>query len=155
MLTEKLSIRIFHAKRKHFPSVLKLIQELATFEKLTPPDKKAGKRLLKDAFGKKRCFNLLIASLGGKIIGYAFYFFTYSSFLAKKTLYLEDIFISDSYRNLNIGKKFFWELRKIARKNNCGRIEFCVLNWNKKALAFYEKLGAVKMKEWTYYRISL
>lgn len=148
-------IKIRKAKKTDFKSIVKLITELADFEKLTPPDKKAQKRLLKDAFGKNPVFKMLVAECDGVISGYAFYFFSYSSFLAKKTLYLEDIFITESKRNLGIGKLFFNKLVDIAEKKNCGRMEWCVLDWNKNAIDFYNKLGAKPLNEWIYYRLQI
>jgi GNAT superfamily N-acetyltransferase len=148
-------VKIRKAKKEDFGAIVKLITELADFEKLTPPDKKAQKRLLKDAFGKNPVFKMLVADSGGVISGYAFYFFSYSSFLAKKTLYLEDIFITESKRSLGIGKLFFGKLVNIAEKNNCGRMEWCVLGWNKNAIEFYNKLGAKPLNEWIYYRLQI
>ena len=131
-----------------------LIDELAKYEKLLPPDDKSKKRLIKDAFGKKPAFKVLLAKIKDEAIGYAFYFYTYSSFLAKKTLYLEDIFISEKHRKLGAGKLLMDELIKTAKKNKCGRMEWCVLDWNTNAINFYDKLGAKQLKEWLYYRIS-
>jgi GNAT superfamily N-acetyltransferase len=149
-----MSVKIRKAKKNDFKKVFKLINELADFEKLTPPDKKAKKRLFKGAFGKKPVFKMLVAEHNKEITGYAIYFFTYSSFLAKKTLYLEDIFITESKRNLGIGKLFFNELVKISKKEKCGRMEWCVLDWNKNAIEFYNKLGAKPLNDWIYYRLK-
>jgi len=150
-----MNLKIFKANKKHAKDIIRLINELAQFEKLTPPDDKANRRLINNAFGKKPLFNILVTSEGKKIIAYAFYFFTYSSFLARKTLYLEDIFISADYRHKGIGKMLMNELIKIAKKKKCGRMEWCVLDWNKSAINFYEKLGSRELKEWKYYRIEL
>ena len=126
----------------------------AKYEKLLPPDDMAKKRLIRNAFGKKPAFKVLLAKIKDEAIGYAFYFYTYSSFLAKKTLYLEDIFISEKHRKLGAGKLLMDELIKTAKKNKCGRMEWCVLDWNTNAINFYDKLGAKQLKEWLYYRIS-
>src|SRR5690349_2793509 len=150
-----MNVKIRKAKKQDFESVFRLINELAEFEKLTPPDSKAKKRLIKDAFGKKPAYKLLVAEFDKDIVGYAFYFFSYSSFLAKKTLYLEDIFVTEQKRKLGIGKLFFEKLTQIAEKENCGRMEWCVLDWNKKAIDFYNKLGARPLNEWIYYRMSV
>lgn len=150
-----MKVKIVKAKKADSNEILRLINELAYFEKLEPPDTKAKKRLIKDAFGKNPLFKVLLAKKGNKAVGYAFYFFTYSSFLAKKTLYLEDIFITESVRKLGIGNLLFDELVKIAKKNKCGRMEWCVLDWNYNAIRFYEKLGANQLKEWLYYRMNL
>lgn len=152
MLNNKVKIR--KAKKADGKALLNLIDELADFEKLDRPDKSAGKRLLKDSFSKKPVINVLIAEKGPEALGYAIYFFTYSSFRARKTLYLEDIFVSEKSRNSGIGKLFFNELIKIAKKNKCGRLEFVVLDWNVNAIKFYEKLGARHLHDWKTYRIS-
>ena len=149
-----MKIKIKKAARKDKDDILMLIDELAKYEKLPPPDKKAKKRLIKDAFGKNPAFKVLLAKTKDEAIGYAFYFFTYSSFLAKKTLYLEDIFISENSRKLGAGRLLMHELIKISKKNKCGRMEWCVLDWNTNAINFYERLGAKHLKDWLYYRIS-
>jgi len=149
-----MKIKIKKAERKDKKDILMLIDELAKYEKLPPPDEKAKKRLIKDAFGKKPSFKVLLAKVNGEAIGYAFYFFTYSSFLARKTLYLEDIFISEKFRKFGAGKFLIEELIRISQKNKCGRMEWCVLDWNTNAINFYEKLGARQLKNWLYYRIS-
>lgn len=149
------NINIRPARKTDSKVILKLIDELAEFEKLAPPDSKGKRKLIKDAFSEKPLFYVLLAESDSKIIGYAFYFFTYSSFLAKKTLYLEDIFISREHRNKGIGKLFFKDLINIAKKNKCGRIEWVVLDWNKNAIEFYSKLGAEELKEWKTFRMKL
>lgn len=150
---EKIKIR--KAVKSDAENIVKLIFELADFEDLEPPDIKGQKRLIKDAFSKNPPFNIILAEINNEIAGYSFYFFTYSSFLAKKSLYLEDIFITENQRSKGIGKLFFNELLKIAEKNNCGRMEWAVLDWNEKAIKFYDKLGAKELKEWKIYRMTL
>ena len=150
-----MKINIRKAKKTDSKEIIGLITELAHFEKLTPPNKSAKHRLINDAFGRNPKFYILLAETDGKITAYAFYFFTYSSFLAKQTLYLEDIFISEKYRRIGIGEKLFEELKIIAKKKKCGRMEWCVLDWNKKAIVFYDSLGAKPLKEWIYYRLNL
>jgi GNAT superfamily N-acetyltransferase len=144
--------QIRKARRSDFEKVFKLIKELAHFERLKPPSKSAKNRLLRDSFGNRPQNNILVSESKKEITGYAFYFFTYSSFLARKTLYLEDIFVSHKFRNKGIGKLFFIELVKIAKKEKCGRMEWCVLDWNKNAIKFYDNLGAKPLKDWIYYR---
>jgi GNAT superfamily N-acetyltransferase len=147
--------KIRNAKKKNTKKIIKLIKELAVFEKLALPDKQAAKRLVKDAFSKNPPFRLLEIEHDNEIAGYVIYYFTYSSFLAKRSLYLEDIFISEKYRNKGIGKLVFEKLIKIAKKNECGRIEWIVLDWNQNAINFYDKLGAQHLHDWKTYRISL
>ncbi|MFZ1322938.1 MAG: GNAT family N-acetyltransferase [Ignavibacteria bacterium] len=145
-------VKIRKAVKSDKKSILKLVKELAEFEKLTFLDGKAEERLMRDAFSNDPPFRTIVAEADKKVIGYAFYFFTYSSFFAKKTLYLEDIYISEKYRNLGIGKEYFKELLNIAKKNKCGRMEWVVLDWNENAIKFYEKLGAYELKEWKTFR---
>lgn len=133
--------------------IIRLIVELADFEKLDPPDDEARKRLIEDAFGPNPPFRVLLAEIGGKAVGYAFYLFTYSSFHAKKTLYLEDIYISADHRRHGIGKMFMDKLKEIAMENDCHRMEWVVLDWNQNAIDFYEKLGARHLNEWKTYRL--
>lgn len=143
------------AKKSDSKYILKLIAELAKFEKLSPPKPSAQKRLISDAFRTKPHFYILVAESKNSIIGYAFYFFTYSTFLAKPTLYLEDIFVSEKFRNEGIGKMLFDELLKIAKHKKCGRLEFTVLDWNRNALRFYKRYNAQIMNEWLLHRITL
>lgn len=150
-----MKIRIRPATRADGKDILRLITELALFEKLTPPDNKARRRLIKDAFSPEPPFKILLAELDGKVVAYAFYFFTYSTFLARKTLYLEDIFVSETFRNLGIGRLLFNKLLQIAKKEKCGRIEFIVLHWNKNAINFYRTFNAKIMKDWLFFRIEL
>ena len=150
-----LKILIRKAKKEDSKDILRLINELAEFEKLIPPDIAAKRRLIKDAFSVNPPFRILLSEKENKIIGYAFYLFTYSSFLARKTLYLEDIFISDKFRNQGIGKLFFEKLAELAKKNKCGRMEWVVLDWNLNAINFYDNLGAKELKEWKTYRLLI
>ena len=153
--TKEPKIKIKKAKKADFDNILGLIKELATFEKLEGPDDIAAKRLFKDTFGKKKLINLLVAKEGKEILGYAIYFESYSSFLAKKTLFLEDIFITQSRRNTGIGKLFFDRLIEIANDMGCGRVEWAVLDWNIDAIAFYNNIGATPLSNWEYYRLTL
>jgi len=143
------------AKKSDSGDILRLIKELAEYEKFSPPNQEAQKRLIADAYCSKPLFNILVAENEKKIVGYTFYYFTYSTFLAKPTLYLEDIFVSKEFRNSGIGKMLFDELLKIAKSKKCGRFEFAVLDWNKNSLAFYKRYNAKIMKEWLLHRISI
>ncbi|MBE2255972.1 MAG: GNAT family N-acetyltransferase [Ignavibacteria bacterium] len=154
-MQEKEKIKIRHIKPEEKSELIELIKELAEFEKLDPPDKSAQIRLLKEVFRLNPSLYVLVAIEGKKIIGYAIYFFTFSSFKGLKTLYLEDIYVTEEYRRYGVGQKFFKRLLNIAKFNKCGRMEWAVLNWNKNAIKFYKKLGAKPLDEWTYYRMDL
>lgn len=148
-----MKVNIRNIRKQDSDELIRLITELAEFEKLKPPSKQAQKRLLQAVFSKKSGIKVLVAERGSELIGYAFYFFTFSTFLAKPTLYLEDIYISGKYRRSGIGKRMFRELIKIAGTNKCGRLELMVLDWNINAMKFYEKFGAKNITDWKFYRM--
>ena len=149
-----MKIKIIKPGKKLSNEILYLVDELAKYEKLPLPTKAAKQRLLNDIFSKKPIINVLLAKADDKYIGYAFYFYSYSSFLAKPTLYLEDIFILEEYRRVGAGKLFFKELNRKKKKKKCGRMEFIVLDWNKSAISFYNKLGIKELDGWKFFRKS-
>jgi GNAT superfamily N-acetyltransferase len=130
-----------------------LVLALARFEHLEPPSEAGRKRLVEDVFEKKR-INLFVAAEGKRLLGYALYFFTYSSFLARPTLYLEDLFVLEEHRKRGVGLTLFKQCVDEAVAKGCGRMEWSVLTWNDKALRFYEKLGAKRLSEWCTYRLD-
>jgi GNAT superfamily N-acetyltransferase len=131
---------------------LDLLVRLAAFEHLEPPSKAAKMRIVADVFEKKRV-SLFVAIVDGKHVGYALYFYTYSSFLARPTLYVEDIFVVEAFRGKGIGFALFQACAKEAAKQRCGRMEWAVLTWNSNAIRFYERLGARRLDEWYVYRL--
>jgi GNAT superfamily N-acetyltransferase len=133
---------------------LKLLVELANYEHLEPPTSAARKRILHDIFSKRILKLIVAADRNYGIIGYALYFFTYSSFLARPTLYLEDIFVAEDQRKRGIGKALFATCVNEAHRIGCGRMEWAVLTWNENAIRFYEKLGAKRLDQWYYYRLN-
>jgi len=149
------SIIVRPAARKDGKQFLALVNALADYEKLKRPSRSARTRLLRDAFGKRKRFEALLAFVDRKAVGYAIFFETYSSFLALPTMYLEDIFVLQEYRKEGIGLKLFKHCWSEARRRRCGRMEWTVLGWNKPAIRFYEKLGAKHMKEWNLYRLTI
>ncbi len=147
-------IEIRRLAPEQFTIFAKLIASLADFEKLTPPNKHALQRLYKHAFSQPPKFEAFLAYLGEQPAGYAIIFETYSSFLAKPTLYLEDIFVLPEYRSKKVGYALFSFLAKEALKRDCGRMEWQVLHWNELALNFYHKLKAEHLKDWLPYRLD-
>lgn len=139
-------------ERKDAKVLTSLIRALAKYEKLKPPDAAAARRLIGD-IGRR--IRVMMADVDGVCVGYAIYLFTYSSFLARPTLYLEDIFVLPEHRRGGIGGKFFEALLKEARREKCGRMEWVVLDWNTPAHRFYRKLGAKLLDDWNTYRLIL
>jgi GNAT superfamily N-acetyltransferase len=146
-------LEIRGGKRSDAEGFLRLVESLARFERLDPPTVAGRRRLVKDIFDLKR-INLLVALSGGRHVGYALYFFTYSSFLAKPSLYLEDLFVLDENRHAGIGLRLFKECVDIAVTEGCGRMEWAVLKWNKNAIGFYERIGAKRLDDWEIYRLD-
>jgi GNAT superfamily N-acetyltransferase len=137
----------------NFEEFLGLIAKLAEYEKLSPPDEEAKKRLHADCLEGKQKYEAFLGEIGGICVSYVIYFFTYSSFLALPTLYVEDIFVLEPYRRRGVGQKMFDNCKAIAKREGCGRIEFTVLPWNMSAQGFYEKNGANQI-EWYLYRLA-
>jgi GNAT superfamily N-acetyltransferase len=135
-------------------SILRLIEALAEFEKLPPPDESARQRLLRDAFGSHPRFEIFLAEVEGQVVGYAFVFETYSTFLALPSLYLEDLFVLPEYRGKRAGYALFKHCAQEALRRGCGRFEWMVLDWNSHAIQFYERLGAQRMPDWLLYRLD-
>jgi GNAT superfamily N-acetyltransferase len=132
---------------------LSLVCALADFESLTPPDEAAKQRLLDDAFITRR-FDLLIAEVDGSPAGYAVIFETYSTFLAQPKLYLEDLFVLPDFRGKGAGIALMKACAREAITRGCARMEWLVLDWNEKAIRFYEGHGACHEKEWLTYTIG-
>lgn len=134
-------------------SILYLIKEIAKYEKMEE-DVIATKESLYDSlFVKKRAF-VILAKYDKKIVGYMLYFFNYSTFIGNANLYLEDLFILEEYRHLGIGKALFKTLAGIAVKENCKRIDWVCLNWNKPSLDFYKSIGAKALDFWVVHRLE-
>lgn len=149
-----MSLSIRKATEQDVDLILFFIKELAIYEKEPESAVATKEDILRDGFGEKPYFHILIASWNGEPAGFAFYFYNYSTWMGKPCLYLEDLFVIPSFRKKGIGKKLLIELAKIAVENNCGRFQWQVLDWNTPAIDFYESLGAFHLKEWYTYRIT-
>ena len=134
--------------------LLRLIHELAVYEKLehlavgTPP------QLHEALFGKRPVCEALVAEVEGRAVGFALYFPTFSTFLCKPGLYLEDLFVEPAHRGCGIGKALLKRLAAITVERGGGRFEWRVLDWNEPSIRFYEGLGATLMREWLLARLT-
>lgn len=131
-----------------------LIRELAKFEKLEPPSTEAISRLKRDLSSEHPYLVAHMALAEGKPVGYACYYFTYSTFLARPTLFLEDIFVLDQFRRHGVGSRLLELCVAEAQRKECGRMEWNVLDWNANAINFYESTGARILKEWRVVRLK-
>lgn len=142
------------AERADVPLILSLIHEIAAYEKLTHQVTADTETLERELFGEKPSAEVLLLFLDEQPAAYAVFFHNFSTFLGKKGLYLEDIYVKPEYRKHGFGKKLFTEIARIAVERDCGRMEWAVLDWNTPAITFYEKAGAEILHEWKICRLT-
>jgi GNAT superfamily N-acetyltransferase len=147
-------LKFVKAEEKDLSTILDFIKKLAEYEKLSH-EVFADEQKLKDTlFSKNPLAHVVFAQKNELKVGFALYFYKYSTFLAQATLHLEDLFVLPEYRGKSIGKSLMIHLTKVAIDTNCGRMEWDVLDWNKPAIDFYESLGAKALKDWFTYRLD-
>ncbi len=152
MTSRDFSIR--PATQTDIPVILQLIRDLAEYER-APNDVTATEAQLDMVlFGDNPSAKVLLAFENQTPVGFAVYFFNFSTWLGKPGLYLEDLFVKPEYRGKGYGRALLVDLAKIARDRACGRMEWAVLDWNEPAIQFYRKLGAKPMHEWTVFRLT-
>ena len=134
--------------------ILDLIRELAEFERLAHEVSADAAGLRRHLFGRRPAAEVLIAEVEGAPAGFALFFHTFSTFIGKPGIYLEDLFIRPTYRGRGIGAAVLAHLARLALDRGCGRLEWSVLDWNEAAIAFYKRLGARPMADWTVYRVD-
>jgi GNAT superfamily N-acetyltransferase len=138
------------------PLVLQFIRDIAEYEKLAH-EVVADEALLHEALfpsAGSPAAHCVLADWDGAPAGFALYFFNFSTFLSRRGLYLEDLFVRPDFRGRGIGKALLLHLARLANEQGCGRMEWTVLDWNRPAIDFYRSLGAVPMDEWTVHRLS-
>jgi len=148
----RLSIR--RGARRDASTILRLIRGLAEYERLAHQMEATAARIRRHGFGRRRYFETLICRRGRDPIGFALYFFTYSTFLGRPTLYLEDLFVLPEERGRGAGRALLGELARIATRRGCGRMEWAVLDWNTPSIRFYQKLGAKLRRQWILTRLT-
>jgi len=147
-------LRIRAGTRRDAATIFALIRGLADYEKLTHEVEGSVARVRQHGFGRRRYFETLLCFESRRAVGFALYFFTYSTFLTRPTLYLEDLFVVPDARGLGAGKALLAALARIAVRRGCGRMEWAVLDWNTPAIGFYERLGARLRKDWILTRLT-
>ena len=136
------------------PLVLTLIRGLADYERLADEAVATEADIRESLFGARPAAEVLIAETDGEAAGFALFFHNYSTFLGRRGLYLEDLFVFPAFRGRGIGRALMTRLAQIAVERNCGRFEWWVLDWNESSIRFYESLGARAMSDWTVYRFT-
>ncbi len=149
-----MEISIVRVDAQNADTLADLIKELARYEHLEPPTDEAISRLKQDIGSEHPYLVAHIAMMEGVPAGYACYYFTYSTFLARPTLFLEDIFVIDSYRRHGVGSALLEFCVAEAERRGCGRMEWNVLDWNSDAISFYESTGARILQEWRVVRLK-
>lgn len=141
------------AERKDSAKILFFIKELAAYEHMEN-DVVATESLLEEWIFDKKKAEVIFALNGEKEVGFALFFHNFSTFLGRAGIYLEDLFVLPEYRGKGYGKGLLKELAKITVERDCGRLEWCCLDWNKPSIDFYLSLGAAPLDDWTTYRLT-
>ncbi len=136
------------------PLIADLIRQLARFEKLEQEVVLTDELLMAGLFGTRPYAEAVLAEKEGQPIGFALFFHTFSTFLARPGIYLEDLFVLPDHRGCGVGRALLIHLVRLAVERGCGRLEWAVLNWNQDAIRFYERLGARPNSDWTVYRLA-
>jgi len=136
------------------PALLELIRELAVFEHLEHEMEATVESLNQSFFGPQPVAGALLAQCDGTAAGYAIYFFTFSSFLGRAGIWLEDLYVRPAFRKQGLGRKLIEAVARIGVERSCGRYEWTALDWNETALKFYRGLGATERKEWVLIRME-
>jgi GNAT superfamily N-acetyltransferase len=147
-------VAIRPATRADVPALLRLIQELAVYERLADQVHATEQLLADGLFGARPSAEALLAELDGEPVGYALWFTTFSTFLARPGIWLEDLFVVPARRRGGIGRALLARVAEIAVERGCRRLEWSALDWNEPALAFYRSLGAETLRDWIQHRIT-
>lgn len=151
-MQKKLVIR--KAEVSDIPAIIQMINELAEFEKLLHLVKTTKADLKKALFSENKFVEVLLAEYEGKIAGQALFFKNFSTFIGKPGIYLEDLYVKPEFRSKGIGKALLKKIIGLAKEREYGRVEWCVIDWNKPAIDFYNSIGAKVLKEWNIFRLT-
>jgi GNAT superfamily N-acetyltransferase len=153
-MTGRAPVHIRPAVEADAPLIVRFVRGLAEYERLLHECEATEDRVRDTLFGPRPDAEVLIAEVGGAPAGFALFFHNYSTFLARRGLYLEDLFVLPEHRGAGVGRALLAHLARVAVERDCGRLEWSVLDWNAPAIRFYESLGAAAMDDWTVYRVT-
>ena len=148
------SLTIEPATERDIPLIIEFVSGLAEYEKNLNKVEATEERIRETIFGPEPAAQVLFAYENDSAVGFAVFYYTYSTFVGLRGLYLEDLFVKPEARGKGVGRALLSYLARLAKEKNCYRIEWAVLNWNESAIRFYQRLGAVSMNEWQVYRLS-
>lgn len=152
--TEIPDFEIRPASEDDVPIILSFIKELAEYERLSHEVIATEDALRECLFGERRFAEVVIGYYGNDPVGFALFFYNFSTFLSKPGIYLEDLYVKPEFRRRGYGRVLLLYLARLAKERGCGRFEWSALDWNEPAINFYKNLGAVPMDEWTVYRVT-
>jgi GNAT superfamily N-acetyltransferase len=147
-------VEVRPAQPHDVPVILSFIRALAEYEKLSHTVVATEELLREHLFGPRPAAEALLARIDQREVGFALYFQTFSTFVGRPGIWLEDLFVLPEARGKGAGRALLGEIARIARRRDCGRLEWSVLDWNTPAIGFYKKLGAVMMDDWTTCRVT-
>ena len=147
-------VRIFPAMERDTSTILSLIKGLAEYERLAHEVEATEEDIRESLFGDWPGAEVVLAYVGADLAGFALFFHNYSTFLGRRGLYLEDLFVLPAYRGRGVGRRLLAHLARLAVERKCGRLEWWVLDWNESAIRFYRSIGARPMDDWTVYRLD-
>ena len=148
------TIHLRQAQVADTQQILAFVRELAEYEKLAHEAVADEATLAAQLFGDSPAAEVVIAEVDGQPAGFALFFHNFSTFLGKRGLYLEDLFVRPQFRGLGLGRRLMVHLAQLAVERDCGRFEWSVLDWNTPAIDFYRELGASPLDEWTVQRVT-
>jgi GNAT superfamily N-acetyltransferase len=149
-----LSLSLDAARPTDIPTLLTLIGELAEFERLAHELVCTEASLTEALFGPAPVVEATVARVGGEVAGFALYYRNFATFIGRQGLFLEDLYVRPAYRGQGVGRSLLAHVAGLATARGCGRMEWAVLNWNRRAIGFYQSLGARPINDWTVYRLD-
>jgi GNAT superfamily N-acetyltransferase len=142
------------ATKKDVPVILSFITKLADYERLSHEVVATEELLQRTLFGRRRTAEVAIGYYNNEPVGFVLFFHNFSTFVGRPGIYIEDLFVEETYRRRGFGGALLAHIAKLAVARDCGRLEWSVLDWNEPAVNFYQKLGAMPMNEWTVFRVT-
>ncbi len=134
--------------------IARLVRALADYEKLAAEAQASGADFHAQLFAPHPAAHAMVAEVAGRVVGVAIWFYNFSTFVCRRGLYVEDVFVEPAHRGAGIGRAFFRALAERAQQDGCQRMEWSVLDWNAPAIAFYRALGATGLEDWTIQRLT-
>ena len=154
MSDDKMTLEIRAATEKDVPLILSFIRKLAEYGDIADEVAATEDDIRAALFGPHPVATAVLAYVGSEPAGFALFSYTFSSFLGRPGMFVEDLYVENAHRSRGVGKALLVHLAKLAQQRSCGRLEWAVLNWNERAMEFYQELGAEPMDEWTTFRLG-